>query len=105
LISFLNKSDIDIDSPTLIHFKRFLLERTNYHLIEKISAAQNEAMLIAAFLDPKTFSILNDKELKDAKKWIFDKSKNFAPEITQANAKKIKTSKKSNLNSPCAVSI
>ena len=56
-------------------------------------------MLIAAFLDPKTFSILNDKELKDAKKWIFDKSKNFAPEITQANAKKIKTSKKSNLNS------
>ena len=87
LISFLNKSDIDNDSPTLIHFKRFLLERTNYHLIEKISAAQNEA---AAFLDPKTFSILNDKELKDAKKWIIDKSKSFALDKLKKMLKKLK---------------
>ena len=81
----------------MINSKRFVLERTYYHLIEKISAAQNEAILIAAFLDTKTFSILNDKELKDAKKWIIDKSKNFALEIAQENAKKIKTTKKSNL--------
>ena len=72
-ISFLNKSDIDNDSSTFINFKRFVLEQTNYHLIEKISAAQNEAMLIAAFLDPKNFSILIDRELKDAKKCIIDK--------------------------------
>ena len=30
---------------------------------------------------------------------IIDKSKNFAPEIAQENAKKFKTAKKSNLNS------
>ena len=74
----------------MINFIRFLLERTNYYLIEKISAAQNEAMLITAFLDPKTFSILNDKEFKDAKKCIINKSKNFSPKIAQENPKKIK---------------
>jgi hypothetical protein len=43
-----------------------------------------------AFLDPKTFSILNDKELKDAKKCIIDKSKNFAPEMALKKLKLLK---------------
>ena len=40
-------------------------------------------MLIAAFLDPKTIGILNDKDLKNAKKLIKDKRKNFEPEIVK----------------------
>ena len=56
-------------------------------------------MLIAAFLDPKTFGILNDKDLKNAKKLINDKRKNFEPEIVKEVSKKSKTIKNSNLNS------
>jgi hypothetical protein len=38
---------------------------------------------------------MGDKELKDVKKLITDKSKTFIPEISQEIAKKVKTDKKS----------
>jgi hypothetical protein len=93
LISFLQNKDSD--SQTLIDLKKYILERTKNHLVDKISKGQNEAMLIAAFLDPKSYSIMGDKELKDVKKLITDKSKTFIPEISQEIAKKVKTDKKS----------
>jgi hypothetical protein len=52
LISFLQNKDSD--SQTLIDLKKYILERAKHHLVDKISKGQNEAMLIAAFLDPKT---------------------------------------------------
>jgi len=81
LISFLENKDSS--STTLINLKKYIEERTNHHLVAKISKEQNEAMLIAAFLDPKTIGILNDKDLKNAKKLIKDKRKNFEPEIVK----------------------
>jgi hypothetical protein len=59
LISFLENKDSS--STTLINLKKYIEERTNHHLVAKISKEQNEAMLIAAFLDPKTIGIRNTK--------------------------------------------
>jgi hypothetical protein len=47
--------------------KSFLLERSKHYLKVRYSNDQKDAMLIAAFLDPVCFAILNELEIEKAK--------------------------------------
>ena len=69
LFTYLERNEDD-DSEFKLQLKSFLLERSKHHLKEKYGNDQKDAMLIAAFLDPLCFTILNELEIEKAKKLI-----------------------------------
>ncbi|CAF3948484.1 unnamed protein product [Rotaria sp. Silwood1] len=66
------------DEPVLLALKESLRFRFDMYCNSKLPPGQIETMMIAAFLDPKTYPLLNDNDRKTAKKLIFKKLKNTA---------------------------
>lgn len=60
-----------------IKLKDYLLKKFKHHFETKISKQQKDAILIAAFLDPCVFRILNDDQIEAAKTLIKAKKRLF----------------------------
>jgi hypothetical protein len=106
LFTYLERNEDD-DSEIKLQLKSFLLERSKHHLKEKYSNDQKDAMLIAAFLDPVCFAILNELEIEKAKKLILKKQNYFELDESTIRNKKIKKTETfhSNFASLCGIDI
>jgi hypothetical protein len=106
LFTYLERNEDD-DSEIKLQLKSFLLERSKHYLKVRYSNDQKDAMLIAAFLDPVCFAILNELEIEKAKKLILKKQNYFELDESTIRNKKIKKTETfhSNFASLCGIDI